>query len=137
MVTTTLVMLPREEREAGWRLLDWLSQKQFPLKALFWKAGDEGGLRLFLATTLVDTEGPLHVYHTLQTALADLEPIALELSDISVVSPQSLPVGELRHPVGELRKRELLLRYGTVVADRRVIRRIELTPGESYVYHLE
>jgi hypothetical protein len=70
----------------------------------FWTYLDEEGVwRLVLATHLAESEGPLHVYRMLQGALSELgEDSGLELSDIAVISPNSLAVDQLRQQYGEV-----------------------------------
>jgi hypothetical protein len=78
--------------EQGWKLIVELDATNFPLKAAFWApVGEDEEWRLFIATPLVDQEGPLKAYELIQSALLKLPPPGrsftpqLELTDISVI----------------------------------------------------
>ncbi len=122
MAQTTLVEpaagLDYSLRVSGRNILNRLDGMNVPVQAALWQFDDEGGSwRLRIVTPLTDSKGPLYVYHLLQDILGRMtaeEREELELTDISVVSPQSLQI------------RELLRQYGTVeTEDTRRVRRSE------------
>jgi hypothetical protein len=128
MVTSALVTLPREARDAGWRL--WEALKLAPelqIKAMFWAAFDDDDWRIYLATPLAATEGPRKVYTLLREIVKDIpdsELNGLDLNDVVVVNPQERLVKEIQG------------RYSHVEGDRKSVRRISLSPDEAYVYYI-
>ena len=93
---------------------------------MFWAEFDENDWRIFLATPLPDRERPEDPYRQVSDVLyASPEVKAmLDLSDIVIVRPEARVVYEMER------------RYGHVVGDRRVVRRLSLSSSEAYVYEL-
>ena len=100
MAKTILVMFPLEE---GKRLIDALEQEGIPLKAALWLYFDEADeWRLVLASPLIDTKGPRHVYERIQAVLdANKENMSISLSDISLLSPDDPIIKPLTEALNE------------------------------------
>ena len=93
--------------------------------AAFWRFNDDlTAWKLYLATPLTDTKGPLYVCRQMRSALDNMTTMQegeFELSDVSVISPNSQVVADM------------LRQYGVVEQEnRRMVRR---TSG-PYIYRL-
>lgn len=88
MDTTALV---EKKREAGRRLLERLDQLHVDIRSAFWLYNREDDLwQLCLSSDLVNKEGPLKLYGTIQQILAELgEESGLALHDITLVTPKA------------------------------------------------
>lgn len=94
-------------RTTGRHIVENLSQS-VEITAAFWSFQEEEETwRLFIATPVTDSEGPLYVYSQLQSVLKNLpsaegsvESAEVELSDISVIGPNARIVGDLRRQYG-------------------------------------
>lgn len=74
--------------QTGEELIRRLDSSHVPIQAAFWLWDEESKRwRLFIASPLVATEGPLAVYRILQEHLTAGGPFTLQ--DISVVSPNN------------------------------------------------
>ena len=126
MDTDTLV---KSQIEDGWKLLDALKQKQFPMTAAFWKyLPDAETWRLVIATEKVDDPGPIAAYTKLQTLLNELpNDISEEFSvlNITLLSPKAEQIKQLKE------------QYQSVPWKKAFIRRISLSPDEAYIYFME
>ncbi len=122
-------VLVKPQRDAAWQLLDALRSKQFPMKAAFWQyLPDAETWRLVIATALVDEVGSISAYTKLQILLNELpDDISEEFSvaNITLLSPAAELVNKLKK------------RYGSVLPDKRIIRRISLSPDEAYIHFLQ
>ncbi len=94
--------------EQGWELILALEAAGFPLKAAFWsQVGDSEEWRLFIASRLVEEEGPLIAYDHIDSALHKLKPqtgpsiYKLSLSDTSALGLESRLFKELKSRVPE------------------------------------
>jgi len=84
--------------QAGEQLLRQLDLAGVPVQAAFWLWDEETRRwRLFIASPLVQTEGPLAVYRALQEKTPG--PEGFTLQDISVVSPHDRRVDLLRKAI--------------------------------------
>ena len=90
----------------GWELILALDAEKFPLKAAFWSpVGESDEWRLFIASRLVEEEGPLTVYNLIDSVLPKLTPRAgpsifkLSLSDTSALGLESRLFKELKSRV--------------------------------------
>lgn len=89
--------IPSDEKvDRARELIVALDAAEFPVKAAFWSpVGELGKWRLFIASGLVDEEGPLHAYGILQSVAYGLKPsnggsaAALDLTDISMIGLKS------------------------------------------------
>jgi hypothetical protein len=98
MDKTTLV---DRDIENGRRLIEQLDQAQFQVPAALWYfSPDEGLWRLLIASPLVDEKGPREAYQTIQDAITHLGISDLRLDDITVVSPKTPLITELRFYAG-------------------------------------
>ena len=94
MVRATLV---KDWIELGRRLTEALDRANFEVVASFWFYDQESDeWRLIIASPIVDDEGPLEAYRTIQRVLGELDYGELSLNDISVVSPTHDLVSLLR-----------------------------------------
>jgi hypothetical protein len=122
-------VLVKDERDAGWKLLEKLQENGFPMEAAFWMfLPDAEVWRLFIATPLVKTEGSNAGYYRLQGLINTLDVEIAEqfsVSNISLVAPDSDIV------------KEVTRRYGKIPFDRNVIRRFSLAYGEPYIYFIK
>jgi hypothetical protein len=80
--------------EDGRRLIQALDQRKFPVNAALWYL-HEGGWRLIIASSLVDSDGPREAYRKINEVL-QAENIHLNLSDIAVVESNDALVRLLR-----------------------------------------
>jgi hypothetical protein len=79
----------------GEELLRALDKAEFPVDAAFWLLDVETERwKYFIASPVVDKEGPLHVYRELQKYIGASSELALQ--DIAVVSPRDRTVELLR-----------------------------------------
>ena len=132
-------ILVKDARQAGWALLEKLDLAKFPMQAAFWQYLQEGETwRLFIATALVEVDGPIAAYTQLQEQLNEMYSSAnksfdesfnesldeLSIMDISLISPQSEQIAQLKR------------RYGTVEKHPHQVRRIELSKVETYIYFI-
>ncbi|MDQ2741144.1 MAG: hypothetical protein M3Z66_02425 [Chloroflexota bacterium] len=84
--------------QGGEQLLRQLDLARVPLQAAFWLWDEDSRRwRLFIASPLVHTQGPLAVYRALQENTAG--PEGFTLQDISVVSPNDRRVALLRKAI--------------------------------------
>ena len=111
-------VLVKDEREAGWDLLDELRRAEFPMDGAFWEyLPDADAWRLFIVTPIVDARGPIAGYTLLQTHLEQMRAgmDGFSVANISLIGPRSERVAQLRK------------RYGTVDYHRERVRRIDLS----------
>ena len=128
MVETTLVTperLPEVLQESGRHILAAMDVKGAEITAAFWLYLEEEDIwRLFLATPLTDTKGPLFIYKIVQEVLKEMSPSEedeIGLMNIAVVSQNLLLVQNLQR------------RYGRIEnEDTRRIRRVD----SPYIYRL-
>ena len=122
-------VLVKTDRSAGWKLLEALKARDFPMTAAFWHYLPDAEIwRLVIATTLVDQTGFIAAYTNLQTLLNDLpEEVSEEFSvaNITLISPTAEQLVRLRK------------RYGNVPWSQSYIRRVSLSSEEAYIYFLE
>jgi hypothetical protein len=95
MVARTLV--DRDIR-GGHSLLESLDQNKVPVSAALWFYDrEEDAYRLFLATSVYDSEGPLKAYRGVQDVLDRLpEDTRPSLTDINIVSPSDETIVAIR-----------------------------------------
>lgn len=128
MVTDTVVTISEEMRNVGWFILDKLEKNSFPVDAMFWSDFYEEDFRLFLVTSLVDSQGIGKTYDLLSDMFKDSHldsEFGFSVYDINLIG--------LAHPkIDQVRRR-----YGVVPSDRRWVRRVSLSAGGAYVYCLK
>ena len=96
-------VLVKDLIEDGENLLRKLDEERFPITAAFWYySPDRMRWRLFIATSLVESKGPLHAYTRIRRALSKMQDASLSLDDISVVSPLDNEFKELWSQVEDL-----------------------------------
>ncbi|HLF84400.1 MAG TPA: hypothetical protein VI837_09520 [Blastocatellia bacterium] len=79
----------KKPTEVGVRRLSFGGASHFRIKAAFWwYLSESDEWRLFIATPLVDEEGPLATYKDIQRILAFHPDLNLSLQNISVLSPK-------------------------------------------------
>jgi hypothetical protein len=103
---TTLVVplgarrhLEPDDIDAGSRLLDLLRAEGFPITAALWRYRPEPAeWRLFIASPVVDAEGPRRAYERILQVLRSPEgqQLGLDLINTSVIRPQDPLVRALR-----------------------------------------
>lgn len=126
MATATLV---KDYREAGWEFLKELKNKQFPYRSAYWRfLSDSESWRFYIATDLVDNIGIDGAYGKLVEILRGMDHDLKEVFSVLNVT--------LKSPNSEDLK-ALEKRYGKMKPDRKLIRRIEISPEEAYVYQLD
>jgi hypothetical protein len=126
MATTTLV---RDYREAGWEFLRELKVKQFPYRSAYWRfLPDSESWRFYIATDLVDSIGIDGAYGKLVEIMREMDHDLKEVFsvlNVTLKSPNSEDIQVIER------------RYGKMKPDRQLIRRIEISPEEAYVYQLD
>jgi hypothetical protein len=80
----------------GKLLVEALERSRFPITAAVWYDFPEAQWMLVIASPAVDQIGPMAAYSRVQRALKTVQPSWLTLSDISLMSPLSQEVQNLR-----------------------------------------
>jgi len=126
MAAATLV---KDYREAGWEFLKELKLKQFPCRSAYWRfLPDSESWRFYIATDLVDNMGIDGAYGKLVEIMRGIDHDLKEVFSVLNVTLKSLNSEDIQ---------VLERRYGKIKPDRQLIRRIEISPEEAYVYQLD
>lgn len=114
ILVTPVVLEPLSDRlrEEGQRILAKLDDKDAQITSAFWlHLEEEETWRLYLATPLTDTKGPLFVYKLVQEVLEEVSSfengIEIRLMNIAVVSPDLLLVLNMHHRYGQVEKENM------------------------------